>query len=100
MAGVVFALPYVISGISVANIKVALIVSGVIALINVLIKPIVSFITKPLNVLSFGLLGLIINALMFLAIPYFVSGFSIASFWAAFIGALILSVVNWIVSKI
>lgn len=100
MAGVICALPYIISGITVGNIKVALIAAAVIALINVLIKPIVSFITRPLNFLSFGLLGLIINALLFLAVPYFVDGFSIASFWAAFFGALILAAVNWAVSKI
>jgi len=102
VAAVVFALPYVISGISVAGWEAALIVSVALAIVNLLIKPIILLVLLPLNIVTLGLVGLLVNGaiLYFMPVFPFVTGFAVASFWAGFLGALIISAVNWLVSKL
>jgi putative membrane protein len=107
VAGTVFFLPQILgylglSGVSVSGFYSALIASVALALINLLIKPIITFITLPLNVLTLGLFGLVINGVIFYFLPMvpFVTGFAVGTFSAAFVGALIVSIVNWFVSKI
>ncbi len=76
---------------------------GVIfGLVNSLIKPVVKLFTFPLIILTLGLFTLIVNALM-LAITAALSGplhlgFRINGFWPAFWGALIISIVSFLLS--
>ncbi len=46
--------------------------AAVLTLVNLLLRPIVSLVTAPLNFLSFGLLGFVVNGLMLYAAAYFV----------------------------
>lgn len=102
VAATVFALPYIIAGITVTGWQAALIVSVALAIVNLLIKPIISLVLMPLNILTLGLLGLFVNGAILYFMPAFpfVTGFAIATFWAAFLGALVISAVNWLVSKL
>ncbi len=85
----------IIPGIGVASWQVALVVGLVLGFINIFIKPILSILTIPINIISLGLFGIILNALLFWAATYFVSGFTIASFMAALLGSLLVSLVTW-----
>jgi putative membrane protein len=107
VAATVFFLPNIFAwigmgGISVSGIYAAVAASIALAIINLLIKPIITFVTLPLNLLTLGLFGLVVNGAILYFVPFmpFVTGFAIATFWAAFVGALIISVVNWLVSKL
>lgn len=91
---------YFIPGIIVLNFFAALVMAVILSLVNILIKPIVSFLTKPLKILTLGLFALVINALMLLLASYFVNGVYINSFASAFWGALIISIVSFITDKI
>lgn len=95
LAAVVFALPYVVSGISVSGPVVALIVALIFAFVNVVIKPILSIVTLPITIVTLGVSSLIINALLFWAISFVITGFGVSTFVAALIGSLILSIANW-----
>ena len=95
LTGVVFALPYVVTGISVANLVVAFIVALIFAFVNTFIKPIISLLALPINVLTLGLFSFVINGLLFWGISAIVSGFRINTFIAAVIGSFILSVASW-----
>jgi putative membrane protein len=70
-------------------------VTLVLAIVNALIKPIVSVITLPINVITLGLFSLIINGLMIWLVDYVLIGFTLSSFWNAVIFAVVLSIVNW-----
>ncbi len=87
------------AGIHVENIAAALIAALVLGLLNVFLKPILVFVTLPLNILSLGLFTFIINGFVLFLAAKIVRGFSIAGFWSAFWGALIFSVIslllNW-----
>lgn len=88
--------------IIVRNWTSAFIAALVIGLLNALVKPILGFIagalTLPLSCITLGLWSLILswllNGLMFYAASEVLQGFGVKNFWAAMVGALVLSVVN------
>lgn len=84
---------WVVPGITISNFVTALIAAVVIALINVFIKPVLIFLTLPINILTLGLFILVINALLFMFVAYLVPGVQVESFWSAFLGALLLSII-------
>lgn len=85
---------WIVPGITVFNFKVALIAGAVIALVNLFIKPVLIFLTLPINILTLGLSILIINAVLFMFVAYLVPGIEVDGFWSAFLGALILSLLS------
>lgn len=84
---------WVVPGITTSNFVTALIAAVVIALINVFIKPVLIFLTLPINILTLGLFILVINALLFMFVAYLVPGVQVEGFWSAFLGALLLSII-------
>lgn len=72
----------------------ALIAALVIGFVNATLGLILKVITFPLTILTLGIFWLVINALMLELASAVVPGFRIDSFGAAFIGAIILSLVN------
>jgi putative membrane protein len=62
------------------------------------IRPVVLILTLPINLLTLGLFTLVINAALLKLVSDLVPGFVIDSFRAAFFGALLVSIVSWIVN--
>lgn len=79
-----------------------IIIGAIFGSINAVIKPVVKFFTLPFLVLTLGLFTLIINALMLGLTAYlsdsFALGFHISSFWAAFKGALFVSIISTVLT--
>ena len=94
------ALPQVIPGISISAFGVALIVAFFWGLVNVIIKPIILLVFLPITLLTLGLFTFVVNALLFLGIAHLVKGFDVANFSAAFLGALVMSVVGMLANFI
>lgn len=84
----------VVPGIHVDSPVTALIAALVIGLVNATIGMILKILTFPLTVLTLGLLWFVINALMLEVASMLVRGFVVNGFFAAFIGAIVLSVVS------
>ena len=97
---VIMLIAWILPGISVSSIWTALVVVLIIGLINIFIKPILTFITLPINVLTLGLFSLVVNALLFMLVGYLSPGFSVDGFWNALWGSLILAVLSWPINKI
>ncbi|MFO7918255.1 MAG: phage holin family protein [Anaerolineae bacterium] len=76
----------------------------ILGVVNALIAPVIKILTCPLIVLTLGLFTLIINALMLWLAGAIASalgvGFYIEDFGAAFLGALIISVVSFVLSAL
>jgi putative membrane protein len=85
---------YLLPGVDVKNYGYALLVAAVLALVNVIVKPILILFTIPITILTLGLFLLVINAIVILLVDYFVPGFSVDGFWWALAFSLILSVFN------
>ncbi len=97
----VFALPYIVSGITIDKnaILTAVIVAACLVFIHLVVKPIVGILTLPLNIITLGLFSVILNGLFFWFVASIISGISVATFTAALIGALVISIINWLVGK-
>lgn len=89
---------YLIPGIHLAGTAwvTALVVGLVLGLINAFVKPVLEILTLPINFITLGLFGFILNALLFWATAYFVPAFTIAGFMPALLGSIVVSVVMWI----
>jgi putative membrane protein len=88
-------------GISVRGAVAALIAALVIGFINATIGALLKILTFPLTLLTLGLFWLVINALMLeLASALLSPGFQVHGFLAAFIGAIVLSLVNLLLKAI
>lgn len=91
---------YLVPGIAIRNFYIALIAALVIGLINITIKPLVLILTLPLNILTLGLLTFVINGLLFWFASSFIKGFEVSGFIAAFLGALVYSVLSWFINRL
>lgn len=85
---------YVLPGVSVDSYFDAIVVAAIIAILNVLVRPVLVLLTIPITVFTLGLFLLVINALIILMADYFIAGFQVDGFWWACIFSIILAVVN------
>ena len=69
-----------------------------LGILNAFVRPILLILSAPLILLTLGFFILIINALMLRFVPSIVSGFQVDSFGSAFWGAIVVSIVSWILS--
>ena len=92
---------YLVPGFHVEGFKEALIAAVVIGLINATLGLLLKLITLPLTLLTLGVFWWIINALMLMfASKLLAPGFMVSGFFAAFLGALVLSLVNLVLRKL
>lgn len=89
-----------VPGIHIAGLWTALIATLVLGILNALLRPILIILTLPVTILTLGLFSLIINAGIFLLATTIVKGFTVDSFTAAFIGSLLLWLINWGISSL
>lgn len=95
-----FTLPWLTDSVQIDSFSTALVAALVLALVNTLIRPILLLLTLPVTVLTLGLFIFVINGLMFWAVSDLVSGFQVAGFGSAILGAFLYSVISWALSAI
>ena len=69
-----------------------------LGILNAFLRPILLILSAPLILLTLGLFILIVNGLMLLFVPSIVIGFHVDTFGSAFWGAIVISIVSWILS--
>ena len=84
----------VVPGFYVDGASAALIAAIAIGLVNATLGLFLKIVTFPLTIVTLGIFWLIINAVMLKLASAFVPGFNIRGFMAAFLGAIVLSLVN------
>lgn len=89
------ALPYIFDNFHVANWQAALVAAAVLALLNTFIKPILTILTLPFQIITLGLFTFVINAGFMLLVDKLVSGVSIETFWTAFFASIVYSIIAW-----
>ncbi len=89
-----------VPGFFVSGLGTALIAAVVIGLVNGTIGMLLKVLTFPLTIITFGIFWLLINALMLKFAALFVPGFEVRGLWPAFVGGLILSILNMIVRQV
>lgn len=89
---VVLVLAEILPGVGVDAFTTSIIVAAVLALLNVLVKPILVFLTLPATLITFGLFLLVINAVIILLVDYLIPGFTVEGFWWALLFSLLLTI--------
>ncbi len=88
-----------IDGIEVHGFVPALLAAAALGVLNALLRPVLIILTLPLNILTLGLFTFVINALLLKLASGVISGFEVHGFWPALFGALIISLVSWLLSS-
>ncbi|MGH7969050.1 MAG: phage holin family protein [Limisphaerales bacterium] len=86
----------VVPGFEVRSFVTALIAAAVIGIINATLGLFLKVLTFQLTVVTLGIFWIVVNALMLEFASVFVRGFEVRSFAAAFIGAILLSLINMV----
>ena len=94
----VFLAVMIVPGLGVDSLRAGLAAVLVLTFLNLLVRPILLVLTLPLIVLSLGLFLIVVNALLLELTAYLVKGFSVAGFWPAVGGAMVISLVTTILN--
>ena len=89
----------IVPGISYDTGTTLAVVVVVLSFFNAVLKPLMLLFTLPFIVLTLGIGIWIINAILFYFVGRLVDGFHVATFGAALLGALIVSVTNMVLSR-
>ncbi len=82
----------ILPGVQVNNFWSAFFTVAILTILNVLVRPILIFLTLPINILTLGLFTFVINAVMILLVAGIVKGFEVDGFGWAFLFAILLSI--------
>jgi putative membrane protein len=88
----------VIRGIRYDTVAALIGASLLLGILNAFVRPILLILSVPLILVTLGFFILILNGLLLLVVPSVVVGFHVDSFWSAFWGAIVISIVSWILS--
>jgi putative membrane protein len=86
--------------VQVASFGAALVAALVLGLVNAVIRPLLILLTLPVTILTLGLFIFVINGLLFLAVANILEGFEVAGLWPAILGAIVYSVISWLLSAL
>ena len=90
----------VVPGIRCDDGTALVVVALLLSFLNAILKPILVLFTLPFILVTMGFGIVVINALLFLFASRLVSGFEVSGFWSAVGGALVVSITNFIVSRL
>jgi putative membrane protein len=89
---------YFVPGLTLSGPGATIVAAIVLGFVNAIIKPILFVLTLPFTLITLGLFLFVLNAICLALTAAVVPGFSIAGFWSALFGALIISIVSWVVN--
>lgn len=88
----------VIRGIHYDTVAALIGASLLLGILNAFVRPFLLILSAPVILITLGLFILVLNGLLLLLVHTVVLGFHVDSFWSAFWGAIVISVVSWILS--
>ena len=100
VAAALWVAAYLVPGVRFSSTGNLLLAALVLGLVNALVRPLLFIITLPITVVTLGLFYLVVNGLAFGLAAALVPGFTVRSFTSAILGALVVSVVSWVLGSI
>jgi putative membrane protein len=89
---------HVVPGVRVSQWETLAVAALVLGFLNAFLRPVLLLLSLPVTVLTLGLFTLVVNGLVFYLAAWLVSGFVVAGFGSAFVGALAYSVASYLLS--
>ncbi|MFZ5650764.1 MAG: phage holin family protein [Bacillota bacterium] len=99
-AAALLAADWTLDSMHISGIFPAIAAALVMGVVNTLIRPFLLLLTLPLTALTLGLFIFVVNAVTFALTAFLVPGFNIYSFGGAFWGAIITSLVSWLLNRL
>jgi len=90
----------VVGGIHYETMTGLFVASLLLGVLNAFLRPVMLLLTLPIVILTLGLFTFVINGALLYLVGRLVKGFHVDSFWAAFWGALVISVVSLVVNSL
>jgi len=87
-----------VPGLRLSGTFAALAAGALLGLVNVAVRPVLLLLTLPFTLLTLGLFIFVVNAVCLWLTSLLVPGFTIDGLQAAFVGALVVTVVSWILN--
>lgn len=101
VVGAVMLTVHLVPGIAISGgWTTTLLVALVWSVLSLVVRPVLSILTLPITLITFGLFAFILNAFLFWAMEIIVPGFSVDGFLSALLGAVVISVITWLIDKI
>jgi putative membrane protein len=97
-AGAIYFAAAVVPGVEISGVLAALGAGLVFGLINAIVRPVLLVLTLPITLVTLGLFLFVLNAFCFWLTAVLVKGFEVYGFWAAVFGAVLVSVVSWLLT--
>jgi putative membrane protein len=89
-----------VSGIAINGPQTLILAALLLGVCNALVRPVLILLTLPATLLSLGLFLLVINAAVLGLVSWMLPGFTIAGFWPALWGAIVVGFTGWIGSML
>ena len=90
----------IVPGVSVRSWSALAIGAAVLGVVNTVVRPVMTFLTLPLTILTLGLFYFVVNGAAFGLAAALVPGFEVQSFLSAVLGALVTGLASWLVGAI
>jgi putative membrane protein len=87
---------HIIPGIRVTSLTALLFSAMVLGVVNAFVRPVLVILTLPITILTLGLFYLVVNGAAFALAAALVPGFTVMSLGSAIAGALVVSIVSWV----
>lgn len=91
---------YIVPGFKVIDFQSALLAGIVLGVVNTFIKPVLTYITKPITVVTLGLFAFVVNAVVLFIVSAVVPGLTIDGWMPAILGAIVLTVAGTILNSV
>lgn len=95
----VFVTAYILPGVHVDNFIAAVVMAIMLGVVNAFVKPILVFLTLPINLLTLGLFLIVINAALVLLASAITPGFTIDGFLWAILFSIVVSFVGAVLGQ-
>lgn len=90
----------IVPGVRVPNFGAAVLAALVLGIVNAVLRPVILLLTLPLNILTLGLFTFVVNAFMLWIVAVTTHQLVLTSVGAALVGAIVLSVISFILSRL
>lgn len=94
-----FLTAFIVPGLTIVSFSSAIVGAAVLGLVNAVVKPILVLFTLPLTILTLGLFLLVVNAIALGLVSYLTPGLTIAGFFPAVFGSIVLTIVSGLVNQ-
>ena len=87
-------------GIHYDTLSTLLVASLLLGILNTFLRPLLILLALPLLIITLGLFYFVINALLLRLVATLVKGFVVDGFWAAFSGALVITIMTMLLNAL